>query len=101
VFLIPALPFPPCPVHLPSFAPEDEGVISLPGYAWLKRQLASVEEVEGPRYLATAKAVSTGAALTVSLFFILIWLVALLPLCLWVLGSSAFNRFANPGRTRE
>jgi hypothetical protein len=54
--------------------------------------LATTEEVSGGYRSEMANPVTAGAAFGMRLVFILGWLLALLPLCLWSLGRWAWNR---------
>lgn len=64
----------------------------LPGYAWLKRQLNSVEDAETRAYTDSQRGMTNGQNISSSIVFIAIWLVALIPLCLLNLGVSVFKR---------
>ena len=69
----------------------------LPGYAWLKRQLNSVEDAETRAYTDSQRGMTNGQNISSSIVFIAIWLVALLPLFLWGLGRATLQRLR--GRT--
>lgn len=57
--------------------------MTLPGYGWLKRQLNSVEDVEVLNFADGHRGMPNGYNSSSSLVFLAIWLLALMPLCLF------------------
>ena len=66
--------------------------MTLPGFNWLKRQLSGVDEVAGGYQTKMGDPMTSGAGCAMSLIFIIVWLVALVPLSLWALGRFLFRK---------
>lgn len=57
--------------------------MALPGYGWLRGRLAGTETVSGGWEAKMHHPVMGGAGFAMSVMWVLIWLVTLIPLCLW------------------
>ena len=65
--------------------------MSVPGLDWLNGRFNTTDQVSGGYRSEMANPVTAGAAFGMRLVFILAWLLALLPLCLWSTGRWAWH----------
>lgn len=66
--------------------------MDVPGLDWLKDKLSRTDEISGGYQAKMGHPVARGAGFAMSAVYVLAWLVALIPLCLWRLGRWAFRR---------
>lgn len=66
--------------------------MSVPGLAWLNDRLNTTDQVSGGYRSEMANPVIAGAAFGMRLVFILAWLLALIPLCLWSAGRRVWGK---------
>ena len=68
-----------------------------PGFAWLKEKLRQTDEISGGYPGHMGHPVAGGAGFAMSAVYVLAWLLALIPLCLWRLGRWASRRTSRGG----
>ena len=61
--------------------------MALPGYDWLRVQLSRLDDLGGGYHNKMANPVLAGAGFAMSVFFVVLWIVALGPLLLWQLAG--------------
>jgi hypothetical protein len=66
--------------------------VAPPGFEWLRRQLAGTGTVSGGWEAKMKHPVVGGAGFAMSVMFVLLWFLALVPLCLWAVGRAIGRR---------
>ncbi len=66
--------------------------MTLPGFDWLQRQLAGVDEVAGGYQNKMGNPMVGGAGSSMSCLYVIMWLLALVPMLLWVGARAVLRR---------
>jgi len=66
--------------------------MGLPGSDWRNRQLAGIDEVAGGYQNKMANPVTGGAGFAMSVVVVTLWLLSLVPLCLWSIAKRLLRR---------
>ena len=68
--------------------------MALPGLDWLRARLDTTDAVSGGYQADMGHPVMGAAGFAMRALLILAWLLALIPLCLWSVGRSAWRKRA-------